>query len=101
MHLYAHNNVGMAIKRTGDFKGSIEYFRKAIQIDPQLSLNYLVVAMIQAEIGRLSEARDAVIRLLEIDPDFSIGAFSEGTPFRDESIEARRQVALRESGLLR
>ena len=31
----AHNNLGIALKKTGDLKGAVENYRRAIEIDPK------------------------------------------------------------------
>ncbi len=72
---------------------------EAIRLDDGLSLNFLVLAMIRSETGEQQAAKDAIARLLEIDPDFRIGAFTVGVPFREDAIEQRRQRALRDAGL--
>ncbi len=72
---------------------------EAIRIDAGLSLNFMVLAMIRAETGEQHAAKTAIARLLEIDPDFRIGAFTAGVPFREEAIEERRLRALRDAGL--
>ena len=72
---------------------------EAIRIDDGLSLNYLVLAMICAETDRLEEARAAVARLLQIEPDFNLSVFARGLPFRSPAVEARRKSALKTAGL--
>ena len=72
---------------------------EAILIDPGLSLNYMVLAMISEESGRLQVACDAIANLLNIEPDFRISIFTRGVPFRDAAIEARRKTALLQAGL--
>jgi TolB-like protein/Tfp pilus assembly protein PilF len=83
----------------GKLDPAIEHLREAIEIDPGLSLNYFVLAMIHVESGEDQKARDAVQSLLLIDPNFSSRAVLEGMPFRDPVIEARREAALKKAGM--
>ena len=55
--------------------------------------------MIYAETGQIQQARDAVEALLLIDPQFSSAAFTQGMPFSDPAIEARRKAALKKAGM--
>jgi TolB-like protein/Tfp pilus assembly protein PilF len=78
---------------------AIEFVEEAIEIDPGLSLNYFVLAMIYAELGQDRKARDAVKSLLKIDPNFSSQAYTQGVPFSDPVIHARRESALKKAGM--
>jgi tetratricopeptide (TPR) repeat protein len=69
------------------------------QADPDLSLTYVVLAMVHAEAGRDSEARKAVDALLRIDPTFSAGTHMRGLPLRDPEMEARCRSALQRAGV--
>jgi hypothetical protein len=40
-----------------------------------------------------------VAALILIDPQFSSGAFTQGMPFSDPAIEARRKSALKKAGM--
>jgi TolB-like protein/lipopolysaccharide biosynthesis regulator YciM len=73
--------------------------RAAIAADPELSLNYVVLAMVHAEAGRDSEARKAVDALLRIDPTFSATTHMRGLPLRDPELEARARSALQKAGI--
>ncbi len=73
--------------------------REAIAADPDLSLTYVVLAMVHAEAGRDSEARKAVDALLRIDPTFSAGTHMRGLPLRDPEMEDRCRTALKKAGI--
>jgi TolB-like protein/Tfp pilus assembly protein PilF len=78
---------------------AIEFLQEALEIDPGLSLNYLVLAIIHAEKGENLQARDAVKSILRIDPNFSSQAFTWSLPFSDPAIQARRELALKKAGV--
>jgi adenylate cyclase len=73
--------------------------RAAVAADPELSLTYVVLAMVHAEAGRDSEARKAVDALLRIDPTFSASTHMRGLPLRDPEMEARARSALQKAGV--
>lgn len=72
---------------------------EAVNIDPHLSLCYFSQAMIFGETGDETRARQAVRKLLAIDPGFSSAAYIEGMPFSDPKIEFRRKAALKNAGM--
>jgi hypothetical protein len=49
--------------------------------------------------GQDQKARDAVESVLKIDPQFSSQAFTQGLPFSDPAIQARRELALKKAGM--
>jgi hypothetical protein len=55
--------------------------------------------MIYAELGQDCKARDAVKSLLKIDPNFSTKAYTQGMPFSDPAMHARRESALKKAGM--
>jgi hypothetical protein len=55
--------------------------------------------MIYAELGQDCKARDAVKSLLKIDPNFSSKAYTQGMPFSDPAMHARRESALKKAGM--
>ncbi len=64
---------------------------EAVAIDPDLSLNFLILAMIYQETGKKQQALEAFERLRLLDPHFSTSAYFDGVPFSDEAIELRRR----------
>lgn len=83
----------------GELELAIEALEEALEIDPDLSVIYLVLAMVHAEMGQDQKARDAVESILRIDPKFSSQAFTQGMPFSDPAIQTRRELALEKAGM--
>ncbi len=83
----------------GESEEAIAASRSAIEADPLLAQPYIVLAMVHAEAGELSDAREAVRNILRIDPKFSARAYLRGLPLRDPAREDRRRSALRLAGL--
>jgi adenylate cyclase len=71
----------------------------SIDIDPDYPFNYMVLAIVFAELEREQEAHTAVENLLRIDPTYSLRTFSEFQPFRDAEVLGRHIEGLRKAGL--
>jgi adenylate cyclase len=57
------------------FDEAIAAAKKAQRHNPSYSATYRCLAASFAHLGREAEARDAAVRVLELDPDFTISAF--------------------------
>jgi adenylate cyclase len=64
--------MGMAFIELGRFDEAIVAGKKAQRQNPSYSSTYLCLASALAHLGRDAEAREAVARLLEVDPTYSI-----------------------------
>jgi adenylate cyclase len=69
--------VGMALAFVDlrRFDEAIAAAKKAQRHNPSYSATYRCLAASFAHLGREAEARDAAVRVLELDPDFTISAF--------------------------
>ena len=83
----------------GEDEDAIAASRAAIEADPFFAQPYIVLAMVYAEAGRLSDAKEAVGNVLRIDPKFSTTAYLHGLPLSDPAQEERRRSALQLAGL--
>jgi adenylate cyclase len=71
MHL-TFSGMGMAFIELGRFDEAIVVGKKAQRQNPSYSSAYRCLASAFAHLGRDAEAREAVARLLEVDPSFTI-----------------------------
>lgn len=83
----------------GQGEAAIVASRSAIKADPLLVQPYVVLAKVYAEVGQVSDARQAVENILRIDPKFSLLAYLRGLPLCDPGLEDRRRSALHIAGL--
>jgi adenylate cyclase len=72
----------------------------AIKADPLFAQPYIVLAMVYAETGQVSDARKAVENILRIDPKFSALTYLRTLPLCDPDLEDRRRSAFQIAGLL-
>lgn len=66
----AHNNLGIALARQGDFEKASRRYRLALQIRPNYAEAYCNLGNAQARQGNLGEALSSFTRALQIKPDF-------------------------------
>ena len=78
---------------------AISALNRSIEIDPNFSLSYALLAAIHAENDNTKEARKATEKLLRADPMFSATHFAESRPFRDPELAERFKNALKQAGL--
>jgi TolB-like protein len=67
--------MGLAFIELGRFDEAIVAGKKAQRQNPSYSSAYRCLASAFAHLGRDAEAREAAARLLEVDPEFTIGAW--------------------------
>ena len=67
--------MGMALVELGRFDEAIVAGKKAQRHNPSFSSTYRCLAAAFAHLGRDAEAREAVARMAELDPDFTISAW--------------------------
>jgi adenylate cyclase len=67
--------MGLTLIELGRFDEAIVAGKKALRQNPSYSVAYRCLASAFAHLGRDAEAREAVARLLEVDPAFTISAW--------------------------
>ena len=68
----AYHGIAVGNFQFGRYEKSAKAARKAIQSNPRFSFSYALLAAPLAKLGRIEEAKDAVVRLRELQPNFSI-----------------------------
>ena len=85
----------IAAFRLGRYEDAMSAARLAVQVGPNFSYSHLVLAACFARLDRIDEAKEAAARVLECQPDFTIGGFDLPT----EEVRATFVPALRMAGL--
>ncbi len=78
---------------------AVAALKSAIDIDPNFSLAYALLAAIHAENDDIQEARKAAEKLLRADPLFSAKRFADSRPFRDPELARRFRKAMQDAQL--
>ncbi len=61
-------NLGLFLHAGGDSKGALSALREAIRREPSLPDLHYALASVLRDLGRLGEAQEATLRVLELDP---------------------------------
>jgi TolB-like protein len=72
MNYVAYHGIAVGNFHLGRHEEAANAARKAIQLNPNFSFSYALLAAPLAKLGRIEEAKGAVARLRELQPNFSI-----------------------------
>jgi adenylate cyclase len=81
------------------FAEALEVYKKAAEIAPVNLYAHLGLAVTYVNMGREHEAREAALKVLSIDPDFSINADRKASPNKNRDAVKRFYEAARKAGL--
>jgi adenylate cyclase len=96
---WAHGGLAYAYIAKGDYEKALEYARRSAHEMPQWTGGWLNMAVACAYLGDLEAAREAVRRLLQLSPNFSISTYRTSRPGRGQWISDRSEHGLRLAGL--
>jgi adenylate cyclase len=96
--LYIHR-LGLCYLDLDRFEKALKYFKKVIEISPDFLWAHFNLAVTYINMGRESDARAAALKVLSIDPDFSVNAVEKASPNKDRERVRRRCEAARKAGL--
>lgn len=93
----AHLRLGMMATRNNDINGALDYYTKALEIDPNIAETYGYLGIISTRLNRYDEAIAHYRRAIELDPDLAevlinLGQVYELTGRREEAVTAYRQA---------
>jgi TolB-like protein/Tfp pilus assembly protein PilF len=82
--LYQHI-MAQAFFTAGDLDQAVAWARSSDALNPRHAPNLRILAAAECALGRTDAAREAVARLLTVEPGFSLAAFAARTPVRGAS----------------
>jgi len=82
----------------GEYEAAAEAARKVFQANPYWSSAHFLLAATHAKLGRLDAAKSAAVRVLELEPGFSISGLCAAFAIH-ESLAAPLSEALNMAGL--
>jgi tetratricopeptide (TPR) repeat protein len=91
--------LAMAYRDASDIGSSIPAAREAARLDPMHTDAHVTLCSDYALAGDCDEARRTADRILDIDPGFTISAYTEKQPYRDAARLSQIADALRTTGL--
>jgi adenylate cyclase len=90
--------ITLARFQRGEYEAAAEAAHKVFQANPYWSLAHVVIAATQARLGRLTAAKSAAGRVLELQPSFTISGLCAAFDI-DQSLATPLSEALRAAGL--
>jgi TolB-like protein/Flp pilus assembly protein TadD len=82
-----------------DFEKSVDYANKAIHILRSNVRAYQRKAASLGHLGRINEAKEALKKIFELQPDFSLAVLDETYPFREQRQRDLLMTGVRKAGL--
>jgi adenylate cyclase len=89
----------MSYYQTGRYEEAIVTSKRATAFNPDFLFAHLTLAASYAELDREEEARAEAAEVLRINPKFSLEAWGQRVPFKDQARLERSLAALRKTGL--
>jgi tetratricopeptide (TPR) repeat protein len=92
-------SLGNAFFLMGDYHQAVEAHKKALHQSPNFLLAYIGLAASFSAANRAEDARVTASQILSVDPKFSLEAFSDGLPYKNQKHKELWIGALRKAGL--
>jgi adenylate cyclase len=92
-------NLARCYLRKGQYEDALTEYKKALNRSPDSYIPYVGLACAYVLLERQKEAEDAANKVLEINPNFSIGRMSLGMPYKNPADLKRIVDAMRKAGL--
>ena len=92
-------NLGNAYCSTGQYEEAIEAFKKSIKQEPNNIFAYVSLTGTYSLMGREKDAHEAALKVLKIDPEFSLKNLAKTLPSKNQDKLKRYIEALRKAGL--
>lgn len=96
---YYLHHYGAALRDAGRYEEAIAQVNKAIERKPDDILSYIVLASSYSMAERQKDAREAAVKVLRINPDFSIAAYLKRIPHKSQTVNDRFVEAMHKAGL--
>jgi adenylate cyclase len=83
----------------GDYTAGLDWGRRAARLSPGVAGHWRALALSAAMLGYLNEAREAVGRARQLQPDYSVAWVERASPLVHAADRARYCDTLRQVGL--
>ncbi|WP_170754926.1 adenylate/guanylate cyclase domain-containing protein [Ruegeria lacuscaerulensis] len=92
-------NYGHLMLQLDRYEEAIEYLQAAIRNAPQFPMNYIFLSAVKTAQGKLKEAEEAGMRLLELIPVATVSTLSSQLPYAKEEHRQKVVAGLKAAGL--
>ena len=97
--VWVHDSLAAAYWELGRYEEGLEAAQRLVATQPTYLTGYAYIAMNEVALGRLDEARTAIIEGRRVQPDLSLDLVQNYFGVSRPPIDARRNAALRMAGL--
>ncbi|MGE0486679.1 MAG: adenylate/guanylate cyclase domain-containing protein [Gammaproteobacteria bacterium] len=97
--VWIHDNFALAYWELGRHEDALEEARRLLAVQPGYFTGYIYLAMNHVALGRVDEAREAIVEGRRIRPDLSLALMQGYLCISRPAVDARRNAALRQAGL--
>ncbi len=92
-------NYGHLMLQLDRYEEAIEYLQAAIRNAPKFPMNYIFLSAVKTAQGKLKEAEEAGLRLLELIPVATVSTLSSQLPYAKEEHRQKVVAGLKAAGL--
>jgi len=96
---YYYLQMGNAYRHVGRYEDAISWYKKSLQVSPNIQMAYVGLASCYSLLGRQEEARSSAQELLRVNPKFTVEAWAKTMPYKNREKLVRYADALRKAGL--
>jgi tetratricopeptide (TPR) repeat protein len=97
--VWVHDSFAAAYWELGRHEEALEAAQRLVATQPTYLTGYAYIAMNAVALGRLEDARAAIIEGRRVQPDLSLDLMQNYFGVSRPTVDARRNAALREAGL--
>jgi adenylate cyclase len=83
----------------GRYEEAIDNFKRSVELRSDFVPGHVWLAATYGALGRHAEAEVAAAQVMQLNPNFSISAFTGKVPYRDEGVLEQFREGLRAAGL--
>ena len=99
MASFTNDNLANAYWELGRYEAGLEASRRLLAARPDYYPGHVYAAYNYASLGRIDEARAAIVAARRLQPDLSIETIQRIYGVSRPEVDARRNAALRQAGL--
>jgi TolB-like protein/Flp pilus assembly protein TadD len=96
---YYYLHMGNAYRHVGRYEDAISWYKKSLQVSPNIQGAHVGLSSCYSILGRQDEARSAAQELLRVNPKFAVEAWTKATPYKNQPKLVSYADALRKAGL--
>jgi tetratricopeptide (TPR) repeat protein len=82
----SYYRLGVIYEKKGSMTDAMESYRKALDLDPELTAAHLNAGILLSRVGRYGEAKAELMRTVELDPGYAKAYYNLGLVYAEEAV---------------